>query len=304
MEETPVKCDECGSRNLSLDDVRGERVCVDCGLVIESDIVDLSAEWNQYEGKADKSRVGSPLNMMLHDKGLATDIDWQNRDYSGKAIANATRTQLHRMRKWQKRSRVSNSRERNLQQAMQDMSTMGSILGLPKSIMDDASLLYRRCLDANIIRGRSIPGVAAACIFIACELAHVPRPIQDVSSSLRMGKKELGRTIRNVKKSLRVRTGPKSANLYFDQFCSKLGLAPTVITECEEMYQKVVAYEMDSGRGPTGLAAAIIYIASIVCGQRRTQREIADIAGVTEVTIRNRYKELTSAFDIDLEAYE
>jgi len=304
MDETVVKCDECGSRNLMLDPVRGERTCADCGLVLESDIVDLSAEWNQYEGTDDKSRVGSPVNMMLHDKGLTTDIDWKNQDYSGKAISNATRTQLHRMRKWQKRSRVSNSKERNLQQAMQDMNTMGSILGLPKTIMDESSLLYRKCLEANIIRGRSIPGVAAACIFISCELAGIPRPIQDVSSSLRMGKKELGRTIRNVKSALKIRTGPKTANLYFDQFCSKLQLSPAVRVECEKMYEKVEKFEMDSGRGPTGLAAAIIYIASITCGQRRTQREISDIAGVTEVTIRNRYKELTAAFDIDLEAYE
>tara|TARA_Y100000004_G_scaffold195306_1_gene261972 strand:- start:26 stop:958 length:933 start_codon:yes stop_codon:yes gene_type:complete len=301
-EETIVKCTECASRNLEKDDKRGEVVCLDCGLVLAEDVIDQGAEWNVYnpEDGDKKSRAGAPTNMLLHDKGLSTDIDWQNRDFSGKAISASNRSQLHRMRKWQARARSSNSRERNLQNAMQEMSSMGARLELPRSIQTEAAVIYRRALEANIIRGRSIPGVAAACLYIACELAGVPRPIADVSHRLRMGKKELGRTIRQVKLKLRIRTRPKEASQFIGQFCSKLGLAAEIEGACQEMFSKIKSLELDSGRGPTGLAAAIIYISAIVGGQRRTQRDIADVSGVTEVTIRNRYKELAAALEIDL----
>jgi Transcription initiation factor IIB (TFIIB) len=59
--------------------------------------------------------------------------------------------------------------------------------------------------------------------------------------------------------------------------------------------------DLTSGRGPTGVAAAAIYIASIALNERRTQREVAEVAGVTEVTIRNRYKELTEKLGINVE---
>lgn len=299
-EQKIVKCGECASRNLLVDDTRGEIVCNDCGLVLQENTIDQGAEWSVFSPEDEsRARTGAPVNMMLHDKGLSTDIDWQNKDYSGKAVVN--RSQLHRMRKWQARARSSNSRERNLQNAMQEMSTMGGRLDLPKSIQSEAAVIYRRALEANIIRGRSIPGVAAACLYIACELSGVPRPIADVSHKLRMGKKELGRTIRQVKMKLRIRTQPKEASQFIGQFCSKLGLRSDIENSAVEMFREIKELELDSGRGPTGLAAALIYIAAMKGGQRRTQREIADVSGVTEVTIRNRYKELSSALGINME---
>lgn len=301
-EETIVKCTDCASRDLLHDNKRGEIVCNNCGLVLEDNIIDQGAEWSVFSPEDEnRARAGAPVNLMLHDKGLSTDIDWQNRDFSGKAISSSTRSQLHRMRKWQARARSSNSRERNLQNAMQEMNTMGGRLELPRSIQSEAALIYRRALEANIIRGRSIPGVAAACLYIACELAGVPRPIADVSHKLRMGKKELGRTIRQVKLKLRIRTAPKEASQFIGQFCSKLDLKPEIENAAKDMFAKIKELELDSGRGPTGLAAALIYIAALKGGQRRTQRDIADISGVTEVTIRNRYKELANALEINME---
>ena len=302
--ESIVKCPECSSRDLETDNTRGEIVCNGCGLVIEENVIDQSAEWNMYSAEDEKkARVGAPVNMLIHDKGLSTDIDWQNKDYSGKSLSVTNRSQLHRMRKWQTRARSSNSRERNLQNAMQEMSSMGARLDIPKSIQTEAAVLYRKALEANIIRGRSIPGVAAACLYIACELARVPRPIADVANRLRMSKKEIGRTIRQVKLKLRIRTAPKEASQFIGQFCSKLQLKAEVESSAISMFDKVKAMELDSGRGPTGLAAALIYIAALMAGQRRTQRDIADVSGVTEVTIRNRYKELASALDINMEDY-
>ena len=148
------------------------------------------------------------------------------------------------------------------------------------------------------------PVLPPLVLYISCELAGVPRPISDVSYRLRMGKKELGRTIRQVKLKLRIRTAPKEASQFIGQFCSKLGLKSEIENSyVVEMFNEIKAMELDSGRGPTGLAAALIYISAMKGGQRRTQRDIADVSGVTEVTIRNRYKELAAALNINMEEY-
>ena len=128
--EDIVKCPECNSRKLDRDETRGEIVCQDCGLVLEDNVIDQGAEWRVFspEQGDQRARTGAPMTVMLHDKGLSTDIDWQNKDYSGKTINSRYRSQFYRMRKWQKRSRVSNATERNLAMALAELDRMASRL--------------------------------------------------------------------------------------------------------------------------------------------------------------------------------
>ena len=165
--EDIVKCPECGSRSLSRDETRGEVVCDDCGLVLEDNVIDQGAEWRVFspEQGDQRARTGAPMTVMLHDKGLSTDIDWQNKDYSGKTINSRYRSQFYRMRKWQKRSRVSNATERNLAMALAELDRMASRLELPKSVREAAAVNYKKAVDKRLIRGRSIEGVAAASLF-------------------------------------------------------------------------------------------------------------------------------------------
>jgi transcription initiation factor TFIIB len=93
---------------------------------------------------------------------------------------------------------------------------------------------------------------------------------------------------------------PTSPEDYISRFCSELKLSGDVRAKTVKILQDAAHGELTSGRGPTGMAAASLYIASVLCGERRTQREIADVAGVTEVTIRNRYKELAQKLNIDI----
>ena len=162
--EDTVKCNECGSRNLLRDETRGEVCCEDCGVVLEDKVIDQGAEWRVFspEQGDQRARTGAPMTVMLHDKGLSTDIDWQNKDYSGKSISSRYRSQFYRMRKWQKRSRVSNATERNLAMALAELDRMASRLDLPKSIR--RPLNYKKAVEARLIRGRSIEGVALACM--------------------------------------------------------------------------------------------------------------------------------------------
>jgi len=304
-EDDITKCTECLSRNIELDESRGELICLDCGLVLDDTIIDLGAEWRVFspEQGDQRARTGAPMSELLHDKGLSTDIDWQNRDYSGKTINSRFRSQFYRMRKWQKRARVSNSRERNLQTALAELDRISSRLELPKSVRENAARIYRKCIEQNLIRGRSIEAVVASSIYISCRKCGVPRTLDEVAGSARCGRKEIGRVSRMVLRELKIRVEIPTAEKYTSRFCSDLGLNSGVAAKADEIIQQCNEREIDCGRGPVGMCAASIYIAAIIqeslgLSTRRTQREIAETAGVTEVTIRNRYKEIIQRLDL------
>ena len=211
-----------------------------------------------------------------------------------------TRAQLFRLRKWQRRIRISNATERNLAFALSELDRMASALGLPKSVRETAAVIYRKAIEKNLIRGRSIEGVVAAALYAACRQAGVPRTLDEIAQYSRVDRKEIGRTYRFIARELGLKLMPTSPADYVPRFCAALGLSGEVQRKAIEIIKKAEERELTSGRGPTGVAAAAIYIASILCGERRTQREVAEVAGVTEVTIRNRYKELAEKLGIDI----
>ncbi len=301
-EETIEVCPECGSPRLIRDYRRGEFICQDCGLVIEETYIDSGPEWRAFdsEQKEKRARVGAPITYTIHDKGLSTIIDWSNKDYYGKSISIRNRAQLFRLRKWQRRIRISNATERNLAFALSELDRLASALGLPKAVRETASVIYRKAVEKNLIRGRSIEGVVAAALYAACRQAGVPRTLDEIATYSRVDRKEVGRTYRFIARELGLKLMPTSPTDYIQRFCTALGLSGEVQKKAIEIIKKAEEKELTSGRGPTGVAAAAIYIASILCGERRTQREVAEIAGVTEVTIRNRYKELAEKLGIEI----
>jgi len=300
--EEITQCPECGSTHLTRDYARGELVCEDCGLVIDEDFVDHGPEWRAFdsEQREKRSRVGAPLTYTIHDKGLSTVIGWKNRDSYGKSIPTRSRAQLYRLRKWQRRIRVSNATERNLAFALAELDRMASGMGLPRNVRETAAMIYRKAVIKNLIRGRSIEGVSAAALYAACRQCGVPRTLDEIAEASGVSRKEIGRTYRFIARELGLKLMPTSPQDYISRFCSELGLSGDVQSKAIEILKEAADKELTSGRGPTGVAAAAIYIASILCGERRTQREVADVAGVTEVTIRNRYKELAERLDIDI----
>ena len=174
------------------------------------------------------------------------------------------------------------------------------LLGLPRTVRETAAVVYRKAVDKNLIRGRSIEGVAAAALYAACRQCSVPRTLDEIEEVSRVSRKEIGRTYRFISRELALKLMPTSPIDYVPRFCSGLNLKGEVQSKSVEILRQASEKELTSGRGPTGVAAAAIYIASILCGERRTQREVADVAGVTEVTIRNRYKELAEELDIEI----
>ncbi|MFW6120969.1 MAG: transcription initiation factor IIB [Petrotogales bacterium] len=301
IEET-IKCPECGSTHLSRDYSRAELVCRDCGLVIDEDLIDHGPEWRAFdsEQREKRARTGAPMTYTIHDKGLSTMISWQNRDAYGKSIPTRNRAQLFRLRKWQARTRISDATERNLAFALSNLDRLSSGMGLPRTVRETAAMIYRKAALKNFIRGRSMEGVAAAALYAACRQCHVPRTLDEISVIARMSRKDVGRNYRYIAQELGLKLMPTTPQDYIPRFCSELKLSNDVQAKTLEILKEAANKELTSGRGPTGIAAASLYIATVLCGERRTQREIADVAGVTEVTIRNRYKELTKKLSIDI----
>ncbi len=300
--EDIVRCPECGSTHIVKDYDRGELTCEECGLVLDENIIDQGPEWRAFDSEQGekRARTGAPMTYTIHDKGLSTEIGWKNKDSYGKSIPTRNRAQLYRLRKWQRRIRVSNATERNLAFALGELDRMASSIGLPRNVRETAAMIYRKAVNKNLIRGRSIEGVVAASLYAACRQCNVPRTLDEIASASRVGRKEIGRTYRFMTRELGLKLMPTSPQDYIPRFCSELKLSGDVQMKAMEILKLADQHELTSGRGPTGVAAAAIYISSILMNERRTQREVADVAGVTEVTIRNRYKELTEKLGIEI----
>lgn len=288
------RCPECGSAKLMRDYEAAEVVCMECGYVVDMKIADQGPEWRAFdnEQRNKRSRVGAPVTFTIHDKGLSTIIDWHDKDAFGKRFNAGQKAQMYRLRKWQRRIRVSDAIERNLAYALSEITKIASSLSLPKSILETSSVIYRKAVKEKLIRGRSIQAISAAAVYIACRQCGLPRTLDEISSAANISKREVGRSYRFLVKELDLSIPPLKASYYISKFSNQLAMQGKVEEIANKILSVATELRLTSGKGPTGIAAAASYVASVLVGEKRTQREIAEIAKVTEVTIRNRYKEL------------
>ena len=290
-----VRCPECGGTRLIRDYEAGEIVCECCGFVISTIILNEEPEWRAFdeEQRERRVRVGAPLTYSIHDKGLSTIIDWRDRDIYGKRLKPKTRARVYRLRKWHARSKVYGATERNLAYALSELLRIVNKLNLPKNVLETASVIYRKVIKSKLIRGRSIQGVAAAAIYMACRECNVIRTLDEVAKAANISKKEAGRNFRFLIRKLGEKPKLIGPEHWVARFVNHLSLSGDVETIAVKILNVASQLRLTSGRGPAGMAAAATYIACTLTGEHRTQGEIARGANVTEVTIRNRYKELT-----------
>lgn len=295
--EYNTKCPDCESTNLDFDEARGEVSCEDCGLVFEEDRIDHGPEWRAFDSQEldQKSRVGSPTTQTMHDKGLTTQIDWKDKDAGGRTLSPKKKNQMRRLRKRNKRSKTKDPKDKNLQFALSEIDRMCSSLGLPENVKEMASVLYRKALDEDLIRGRSVEAVAGSAIYISSKDLGIPRSLDEVAKVSRIEEKEIGRTKRHISRELNLEVEPSDPKNFVPRFCSQLDLSQEVEGISKKIIDAAVDEGLLSGKSPTGFAAAAIYTASVLNNEKRTQRELAEVAGVTEVTIRNQYTEQLEA---------
>ncbi|MCL9817078.1 transcription initiation factor IIB [Natronocalculus amylovorans] len=291
-----VRCPEC-SGQLATDTEHGETVCRDCGLVVQEDEIDHGPEWRAFDSseKDQKSRVGAPTTQMMHDKGLSTNIGWQNKDAYGKSLSSRQRQKMQRLRTWNERFRTRDSKERNLKQALGEVDRMASALGLPDNVRETASVIYRRALNDDLLPGRSIEGVATAALYAAARQAGTPRSLDEIAGVSRVEKDEIARTYRYVARELKLEIKPADPGQYVPRFASDLGLSDESERRARDLLETAKQEGIHSGKSPVGLAAAAVYAASLLTNEKVTQSEVSDVANISEVTIRNRYHELLEA---------
>ncbi|MFX0064344.1 MAG: transcription initiation factor IIB [Candidatus Hermodarchaeota archaeon] len=296
-------CSECGSTNIISDENRGEKICVRCGIVSGDRLIDGGAEWRAFnsEERDERSRVGSPITYTVHDKGLSTIIGYENRDSLGNKLSASQRAQIYRLRRWQIRTRVHGSMDRNLAFAMSELDRLASQLSIPRNVKETAAIIYRKAVEQRLVRGRSIEAMVAATVYASARIRRVPRTLDEIAEESRISKKELGRCYRLLLKDLKINIPQASPIDYLVRFATELRLSGVCQRRAADILRRAKGEGLTAGKDPTGLAAAAIYISGIVDGERRTQREIAEIAHVTEVTVRNRYKELVRRLNIDVQ---
>jgi len=290
------KCSECGSSLLLRDTENAEIVCGNCGFVLKTMLTARGPEWRAFtpEERKQKVRVGAPQTFILHDKGLSTKIDW--RDING--FAPEKRAQLHRIRQWQQRSRVSSSTEKSLAVALSTISRVSDMLSLPKYIVETSAITYRKAVNEGLIRGRSIKGMATAATYLACRQNKLIRSIADFSKASNINRKVIASNYRFLVRKMKLFVPPMRPNQQITKLSNQIGLDGSTEGIAHKILLGAKKQKLTSGRGSKSIAAAACYIASIIAGDYSTQREIADAADLTEVTIRNRYKEMMKRLTI------
>ncbi len=290
------KCPDCGSDKIRYDPSRGETVCVMCGAVISEGMIDLTQEWRAFDDdqRSKRVRTGATLTPTKHDQGITTEIG-KGRGELFK-VASKKRAQYYRLTKWHKR--LIKSKDRNLSFAFSELQRLISFLHLSRAIHERVAKLYQQAVNKGLVRGRSTESIIAALLYTTCREEGAPRTLDEISKASGINKKDIGKTYRYIARKLRIRILPAKAQDYVPRFGSLLGLSEKVQVRAVDVLDEAGKFDVTSGKGPIGVAAAALYIAAVLEGEKKTQREVADMIGVTEVTIRNRYKEMVEALNI------
>jgi transcription initiation factor TFIIB len=296
------RCPECGSDNLVEDYDMGEVICRRCGLVVRENVMDEGPEWRAFtrQEKEQRSRVGTPISLSVHDKGLSTVIDRVNKDAFGRELSASTRLQMLRLRKWHIRARVHSSVDRNLAQAMAELDRLTDKIRIPSSVKEQAALIYRRALDKGLVRGRSILAIAAASLYAACRFTQTPRTLKETAEASLVKKKDIARCYRLLLRELDIKMPIADPIRCVPKIASRININERTQQIAIEILHRAEEKKAIAGKDPMGIAAAAIYIACVFEDERKTQKEIAEASGVTEVTVRNRYKGLTNSLNLNV----
>jgi len=231
-------------------------------------------------------------------------IGWKNKDAFGKSISPKMKAEVYRLRKWHVRTRTNKSIDRNLAYAMNELDRFSSQLNLSKDLKESAAHIYRKMAIKNLIRGRSIEAMLIASIYLSCRLNNIPKTLDDFLEFAMVDKKKIARCYRLIINELKINIAVSSPINFIPRFCASLNLSGRTQNRAAELLKLAKKYRLTAGKAPTGLAGAALYVAAIQEGERRTQKEISLAAGVTEATIRNRYKELIDHLKFEVDIYK
>ena len=280
----------------------GELIRKDTGEVISDNSPSPEKEWRSFniEESQNRARVGTPTSLAFHDMGLATKIGNESTDASGNIIDAATRTRMGRLRMWNSRSQSHSPTERNLQQAFSMLSRIKDRLGLPNHVTEKAAYTYRKAQERGLIRGDTIGSVLAASMYVAARQSGVLRTLDDISEISDIKPGEVARSYRRIISELDINVPLIDPRKYIVKVANNLNFDEKIKRKALELMELAQKKNLVVGKDPISMAASIIYLVNLSERKPRTQAEIAKAAGVTEVTVRNRSKELRKKLDVSL----
>jgi transcription initiation factor TFIIB len=279
----------------------GELIRKDTGEVISDNMLSQGKEWRSFgiEEGANRARTGTPTSLAFHDMGLSTVIGKEATDASGNAIDTDTRMRMSRLRTWDNRSQVHSPTERSLQKAFSILSRLKDRLGLPNHITEKAAYTYRKAQDRGLVRGDTVDSVLAASIYVAARQSGVPRTLDEISEISNVKLKHAARSYRRIVTQLDIKAPIIDPSKYIMKVANKLGFDEKIKRKALELMEKAQKKNILVGKDPVSMAASILYLVNVDEGHHKTQSEIAKEAGTTEVTVRNRSKELRQKLGLD-----
>lgn len=283
------KCPSCGKQKLVTDENTGELFCAICGFVITDKLEETGAEWRSFAGdEASRSRTGAGTSLTIHDMGLSTVIGTANKDSTGKPLSASMKTSIERLRTWDSRTQAHTSADRNLRQALNEMDKLKDKLALADAVIEKAAYIYRKAMEKKLVRGRSIHGLVAACLYAACRNTETPRTLDDIAKGINIRRKDVARCYRLIFRELELTMPVVDPVKGVSRIASIAELSEKTKRKAIDILNKAKKLGIVAGKDPMGIAAAALYLACISSGEAKSQKEISIASGVTEVTIRNR----------------
>ena len=283
------KCPSCGGQKMVTDQNTGELCCSKCGLVINDKIVDTGAEWRSFSNdEGNKARTGAGTSLTMHDRGLSTVIGAANKDATGKPLSAGVKSSIERLRTWDSRSQAHSSADRNLRQALNEMGKLKDKLALTDAVVEKAAYIYRKSMEKKLVRGRSIQGLVAACLYASCRNTETPRTLDDIANGINIRRKDVARCYRLIYRELELKMPVVDPVKGVSRIASIAELSEKSKRKAIKILNQAKDDGIVAGKDPMGIAAAALYLACISTGEVKSQKDISIASGVTEVTIRNR----------------
>jgi transcription initiation factor TFIIB len=294
--ETSKLCFVCNIGRPITDPESGETICSNCGFVSSDRAQESRAEWRTFSSGTNSERVrtGSPISLTQHDMGLATIIGKSDKDSSGQELDPSMHSMIHRLRTWNFRTQIHTSAEKNLMQAFNDLARVKDKLGLSDAIIEKTAYIYRKAQEKHLTKGRSVSAILAAAIYIACREGGASRTLADIAATVDVKRKIISRGHRILINELDINVPPVDLVKCVARIANKMNIDEKTKRMAMHTMVDLVDKEISTGKSPMGLAASVLYTSCIRNDENTTQKNIAEAAGVTEVTIRNRIKDLRS----------
>ncbi len=298
IEEIELMCNNCSESRFITDNVTGEIACSSCGCILSEDTEDRSVERRIFSDKSDSARTGPGTSLKMYDQGLNTIIGTMNKDSVGKPLSTTTAQTFGRLRKWDNRSQTKNSAGKNLRNALQELDKIQSKMGLSDTVIERASLFYRKASEKNIVRGRTVKGMAAACLYASCkDLGHA-RTLTEIAMHIHIRRKDIASSYRSLFKELGFVVTIADPIKSIGRIASKIRITEKTVRKAIHILDAAQDAGIVAGKNPEVVAAAAIYAACMVTGETKSQTEISIAAGTSTVSLRNRIMDFKTKLEL------